>query len=199
MRGSYPGRTAGSGRLQLVLLCTSSWRCRRAEPSHGTDWSSRDYTGHSRARAPLPSGTSGQLHIRTLGTIPSDLQTNGEEIQTPGTTASTQDRNVNSKFLYSAVSSPRDCSKTFTLYFPETNRHHLKFSGKHPAICYNCTHYHHCPDIYLYSWVIWSNVEWKHLSKVLTPQHRIWVENPKLYPWATALYVCIKYQLRHFC
>ena len=39
----------------------------------------------------------------------------------------------------------------------------------------------------------WSNVEWKNLPKVLTPEHRIGilvlvVESPKLYPWAIALY-----------
>ena len=44
------------------------------------------------------------------------------------------------------------------------------------------------------SWVNWSNVEWKNLPKVLTPQHRIrtrvfLVESPKLYPWATVLYI----------
>ena len=50
------------------------------------------------------------------------------------------------------------------------------------------------PGTHLYSRVIWSNVEWKNLPKVLTPQHRIQtrvlvVESPKLYPWAIALYI----------
>ena len=47
---------------------------------------------------------------------------------------------------------------------------------------------------YSYSWVNWSNVEWKNLPEVLTPKHRIrtrvlLVESPKLYPWATAFYI----------
>ena len=43
-------------------------------------------------------------------------------------------------FLYSAVSSPQDCSECFTLYtflytsLTSSSKHHLKFSGKHPAI-----------------------------------------------------------------
>ena len=42
----------------------------------------------------------------------------------------------------------------------------------------------------------WSNVEWKNMPKVLTPQHRIrtrvlLVESPKFYPWAIAFYRCM--------
>ena len=52
------------------------------------------------------------------------------------------------------------------------------------------------PGTHLYSWVNWSNVEWKKLPTILAPQHRIrtWVllvESPTPYRWATALYSTI--------
>ena len=47
---------------------------------------------------------------------------------------------VNSKFSYSAVPNPQDHSKHFTLYFPETIRHHLNCSGRHPAITLQLMH-----------------------------------------------------------
>ena len=78
------------------------------------------------------------------------------------------------KFLYSAVSSPMDHSKRFTLYFPDRPVH---------------------PDTILASHLNFS-VEWKNLPGVLAPQHWIQtrvlvVESPKLYPWALALYIFI--------
>ena len=90
----------------------------------------------------------------------------------------------------------QDSSKRFTLPWQTCSlRHHLGFSGNHPAKCYNLcanaarTHIHHClkPGTHLYSWVNWSNVEWKNLLKALTSQHRIRtrdlvVESSKLYP-----------------
>ena len=43
------------------------------------------------------------------------------------------------KSLYSAVSSPQDCSKCFNTLLPRqicSIKYHLNFSGKHPATCY---------------------------------------------------------------
>ena len=56
-----------------------------------------------------------------------------------------------------------------------------------------CSYTYPPPGTHLYSWVNWSNVEWKNMPKVLTLQHRIRnrvlvIESTKLYPWAIALY-----------
>ena len=106
------------------------------------------------------------------------------------------------KFLYSAVSNPQDCSKRFTLYFPdrpfqtpskllwEASSHMLQIMRDG----YSCT----CPPLSIarYSFTQLNDLEQcrvKNLPKVLIPQHRIRtqvlvVESRKLYPWAIAFY-----------
>ena len=110
--------------------------------------------------------------------------------------------------LYSAVSNPQDCSKCFTHYFPvrpvQSNTISTSLGSIQPYAAINAQRLlvhisTTCllPDTHLYSWVDWSNVEWKNLPKVLTPQHRIrtrvlLVESLTPYPWATAL-------IQHHC
>ena len=86
------------------------------------------------------------------------------------------------KFLYSAVSSPQDRSKRFTLYFPDKNFHWYTISASlgsiQPYATINARRLlvHISTTIYsqilihLYSWMNWSNVEWKNLQhRFLTP------------------------------
>ena len=63
------------------------------------------------------------------------------------------------KLLYSAVSNPQDCSKCFTLYFPDKPVQSDTFStslGEHPAIYH--THIHHL-SIARYSFIQLSELE----------------------------------------
>ena len=71
------------------------------------------------------------------------------------------------KFLYSTVSNPQDCSKRFyTLLLWQTCsiRHHLNFSRKHPAICYNLC----CPPLSIarYSFIQLSELEQCRVKKL---------------------------------
>ena len=82
----------------------------------------------------------------------------------------------------SAVSNSQYCSKPLHITPWQTCsiEHHLGFSGKHSAIWqlihddYSYTNIHHClqPGTHSYSWMNWSNVDWKKLAQHFTWQHR---------------------------
>ena len=100
------------------------------------------------------------------------------------------------KFLYSAVSSPQDRSKTCSpsRLLWEASSHMLQFMREGCSYTYpplSIARYS-----FLFSWVNWSNVEWKKIAQGFNPAARIRtrvlvVESLKLYPWATALYICV--------
>ena len=85
--------------------------------------------------------------------------------------------------------------KAFYTLLPCPIKHHLNFSGKHPAtlqLMRECCSSKYPPQsgTHWYSWVNWSNVGWTNLAQGLTPQDSKPVSlsrNPKLYPWVTAL------------
>ena len=102
------------------------------------------------------------------------------------------------------VQYPQDRSKRFTLYFPDRPVHSepisISLGSIQPYATINARRLlvHIVTTVYSQVFIqlselSQSNVEWKNLPKVLTPQHRIRtrvlvVKSPKLYPWATALY-----------
>ena len=99
----------------------------------------------------------------------------------------------------------RTAQSAYTLYFPDrpvqsntvSSSNVLGRMQPYATINARSLHVHISTTVYsqvqLYSWVNWSNVEWKNVLKVLTPQHRIrtrvhLVESQKFYPWAIALF-----------
>ena len=85
------------------------------------------------------------------------------------------------KFLYTAVSSPARLLKALhTLLHVQSNTISTWIPGMHSAMVQlmreGCSYKQIPLSVAKYSfihWVNWSNVEWKKLSIVLTPQHRI--------------------------
>ena len=89
------------------------------------------------------------------------------------------------KLLYSAVFSPQDRSKHFTLYFRGRSVHSDTISASlgniQPYATINARRLliHISTNWVIDSWVNWSNVEWTNLPKVLTPQNRIRTSEPQ--------------------
>ena len=100
------------------------------------------------------------------------------------------------KFLYSAVSNPQDCSKRFTLYFPDrpvqSNTMSTFLGSIQPYATISARRLLVHPPLFIagYTLIQLSELEqcrMKKLPKVLTPQDRIQtrvllVATPKLYP-----------------
>ena len=113
------------------------------------------------------------------------------------------------KFLYSAVSSPQDRSKRFTLYFPDRPVHSDTISASlgsiQPYAIINAWRLLVHISTSAYSHILIYTAEWTGAMcpiNVLTPQHRIQtcvllIESLKLYPWAIALYHIVRGNVIH--